>query len=180
MQDFEGRASFVGKFGPGPDADDCGHGTHVAGTIGSRTYGVAKKTKIYGVKALTKFGTDCGTAVSTLIQAMNFVGSDFQRRDCPNGVIVNMSLGGFKSRAINDAAKALVRQGILVVAASGNKNRPASDYSPASEPEVCTVGGTDINDRRYEGSNYGPLVDINAPGVDVISLLPGGRVVSVF
>lgn len=123
-------------------------------------------------------GIYCTTSMATLVQAMNFVSSDSKKQDCPNGVILNMSLGGFKSRAINDAARSLSREGIFVVAASGNKNQPASNYSPASEPEVCTVGATDINDRRYVDSNYGPLVDVNAPGVDIISTVPGGRVVS--
>lgn len=180
-QDFEGRATWAAQFGGGvPLVDTCEHGTHVAGTIGSRTFGVAKKTRLFGVKALEldpKTGR-CVTDMSNIINAMNFVAEDSRRQSCPNGVIVNMSLGGPYSKAVNDAAEGLSRQGILVVAAAGNDNRDAKDYSPASSSNACTVGAIDVNDNRYAGSNYGKSIDINAPGVEVMSLVPNGRSVS--
>lgn len=181
-QDFEGRATWAAQFGGGASlVDTCDHGTHVAGTIGSRTFGVAKKARLFGIKALEldKATGRCTTDMSNIINAMNFAAEDSRRQTCLNGVIVNMSLGGQYSKAVNDAAESLSRQGILVVAAAGNDNKDAKDYSPASAPSVCTVGATDVNDNRYAGSNYGKDIDINAPGVQVMSLITNGRSVSL-
>ncbi|ATY66204.1 oryzin precursor [Cordyceps militaris] len=176
--EFEGRATFLGHFGPGPHHDDCGHGTHVAGTIGSRTYGVAKRTRLYGIKALGFIPEikKCAGDTSDIIKAVNAVAHDAPGRDCPKGVIVNMSLGGGYSQALNDAVDNLSARGIFVAAASGNANTDARGDSPASASRACVVGATDRWDRRFEMSNFGPNIDINAPGVDILSTMPNGQV----
>ncbi|OAA51318.1 oryzin precursor [Beauveria brongniartii RCEF 3172] len=176
--EFEGRATDLGHWGSGPDHDDCLHGTHVAGIIGSKTYGVAKKTKLFGLKVLSYSEQDGGGCLgdnSDIIAGVNAVANDAAKRRCPNGVIVNMSLGGGYSRALNDAVDNLARRGIFVAVAAGNKNKDASGVSPASAKNVCCVGGTDSSDHRYVDSNYGANVAVAAPGVVVLSTFPNGR-----
>lgn len=119
------------------------------------------------------------THSESVIGGLEFALEDSPSRDCPNGVVVNMSLGGGFSQAINDAAAALVDAGIFTAVAAGNGNifgipQDAANYSPASEPSVCTVGATDSSDRVASFSNYGSVVDIFAPGVDVLSTWIGG------
>ncbi|KAJ6438959.1 Cuticle-degrading protease [Purpureocillium lavendulum] len=171
IQDFGGRTQQVRSFVQGQDTDNNGHGTHVAGTIGSNTYGVAKAAKIYGVKVLDGEGNGSN---SNIIAGMNFVVEDAKKRECPKGVVVNMSLGGEYSQALNEAAAALVNAGLFLGVAAGNDNSDAGNYSPASEPSACTVGGTAVDDTRYADSNWGQVVDILAPGAKVTSLRPGG------
>ncbi|KAH9861194.1 hypothetical protein IAQ61_010931 [Plenodomus lingam] len=153
--------------------DGYGHGTHVAGTIGSATYGVAKKTQLFAVKVLRTngYGTTAG-----VIAGINFVYNDAKTRraQCAKGIVSNMSLGGVKNKAINEAAAALVSSGVFLAVAAGNEGYPASYSSPASEPSVCTVGATDMNDRMPEWSNWGELVDVLAPGENVTSTWVGG------
>jgi subtilisin family serine protease len=170
--DFEGRATFAGNFVDSDDTDGNGHGTHVAGTIGSATYGVAKKTSLFAVKVLDSEGSG---STSGVVAGIEFVASDAAKRSCPNGVVANMSLGGGYSASINRAAAALVDAGVFLAVAAGNDNANAADYSPASESSVCTVGATDSRDRKASYSNYGSVVDILAPGSDILSTWIGGR-----
>jgi subtilisin family serine protease len=168
-QDFGGRASFAGNFADDNDDDVQGHGTHVAGTVGGTTYGVAKATTLLAVKVLDDSGSGTNAGV---IAGMEFVVTDAPSRDC-SGVVVNMSLGGGFSQSINDAAEAIVEAGIFLAVAAGNSGADASTFSPASAPSACTVGATDSSDGFASFSNYGSLVDVNAPGVDVLSAYPG-------
>jgi len=172
---FEGRATWLANFIDSSNTDGAGHGTHVAGTVGGVTYGVAKKTKLFAVKVLDANGS--GT-VSSVLAGIDFVASDSANRtaagQCPNGSVANMSLGGGKSTAINSAAAAAVSSGVFFAVAAGNSNDDSKYYSPASEPSVCTVGATDIADARAYFSNYGVGVDVFAPGVDVLSSWIGG------
>ncbi|OAA80472.1 oryzin precursor [Akanthomyces lecanii RCEF 1005] len=178
--DFGGRAQQIKSF-IGQGGDTCGHGTHVAGTIGSTTYGVAKKTSLFGVKVLeynSRTGK-CEGPNDGIIRGLEYVAQDAARRNCPKGVVVNMSLGGGFSQASNDAVAALVRKGFFVAVAAGNgdeNNIPidAADVSPASEPSACTVGASDKNDDIASFSNYGEPLDIHGPGVNVVSLRIGG------
>lgn len=170
--DFGGRASMVGNFAGGANTDGHGHGTHCAGTIGSATYGVAKKTMLYGVKVLNDGGSG---SISGIVAGMDFVFTDSGNRNCPKGVFANMSLGGGRSAALNTAAANMISKGIFVAVAAGNSNADAATFSPASEPTVCTVGSTTSTDARSSFSNYGPGVDIFAPGSNVLSTwLNGG------
>jgi len=164
---FEGRATWLANFaGDNRASDGNGHGTHVAGTIGGVDYGVAKKTQLFAVKVLNSGGS--GTTAG-VIAGMDFVTADAPTRNCPNGTVANMSLGGSRSTAINAAAAAMVKAGVFLSVAAGNSNDDTTYYSPASEPTACTVGASDVDDVRAWFSNYGSLVDIFAPGVDVLS-----------
>ncbi|KAK3365500.1 alkaline protease-like protein [Lasiosphaeria ovina] len=163
---FGGRATWLANYADSSNTDGNGHGTHVAGTIGSTLYGVAKKTKLYAVKVLDASGSG---STSGVIAGMNFVATDSQTRSCPNGTVANMSLGGSLSTSMNNAAKALVNAGVFLAVAAGNSNVNANTFSPASEPTVCTVGATDINDNKASYSNYGAIVDIWAPGTNILS-----------
>ncbi|KAI1773885.1 subtilisin-like protein [Hypoxylon cercidicola] len=164
--EFEGRATFLANYADNSNSDGNGHGTHVAGTIGSRTYGVAKKTSLYAVKVLDSSGS--GTT-SGVIAGMNFVTSDVKTRSCPAGAVANMSLGGGASSSINSAARAMINAGVFLAVAAGNDNQNAANSSPASEPTVCTVGATTSADARASYSNYGSVVDIFAPGTNILS-----------
>lgn len=105
---------------------------------------------------------------------MNFVTTDSQTRNCPNGTVANMSLGGGSSSSVNSAAAAMIEAGVFLAVAAGNSDDDAVYYSPASEPTVCTVGATDSTDARASYSNYGSLVDIFAPGSAILSTWNGG------
>lgn len=105
---------------------------------------------------------------------MDFVAEDAASRDCPNGAVANMSLGGATSDAVNSAAAALVDAGVFLAVAAGNESQDAENSSPASEPSVCTVGATDDADVMAEYSNFGSVVDIFAPGTDILSTWIGG------
>jgi subtilisin family serine protease len=163
---FEGRATFLANYVDSSNTDGNGHGTHVAGTIGGVTYGVAKKTLLYGVKVLDSSGS--GTT-SGVISGMNFVATDSKTRSCPNGTVANMSLGGSKSTSMNTAAANMISAGVFLAVAAGNSGANAANYSPASETTVCTVAASDSTDVAASWSNYGSVVDIYAPGVNVLS-----------
>ncbi|CAJ2506316.1 Uu.00g004460.m01.CDS01 [Anthostomella pinea] len=167
--DFEGRATFLDNEVDTDDTDGHGHGTHVAGTIGSLTYGVAKKTSLFAVKVLNASGSGSNAGV---IAGMDFVVTDAKTRDCPNGVVVNLSLGGSYSASVNAAAASIVSAGHFMAVAAGNDAADASDSSPASEASVCTVGATGIDDALAYYSNFGSIVDILAPGTDIKSTWP--------
>lgn len=147
----------------------------MAGTVGGVTYGVAKKTKLFAVKVLNASGS--GTT-SSVLAGINFVAQDAPERvasgECANGTVANMSLGGGRSTSINAAAAAAVNAGVFFSVSAGNSNDNSYNWSPASEPTVCTVGATDDADVRAYFSNYGELVDVFAPGVDVLSSWIGG------
>ncbi|KAL5113670.1 hypothetical protein ACEQ8H_008457 [Pleosporales sp. CAS-2024a] len=171
--EFEGRATFLANFaGDGSNTDGNGHGTHCAGTVGSKTYGVAKQTKLYAVKVLDASGSGSNSGV---IAGINFVANDAKTRGCTNGAVGSMSLGGSKSATVNSAAASAVSAGVFMAVAAGNDGADSTNYSPASEPTVYTVGATDSTDKVASFSNYGTLVDIHAPGVSILSTwLNGG------
>lgn len=106
---------------------------------------------------------------------MDFVASHADDESCPNGAVVNMSLGGEASQAINSAAKSIVDAGLFLAVAAGNEATDASSSSPASEVSACTVGATTRNDSLSDFSNFGDLVDVLAPGTDILSTWPGGQ-----
>ncbi|OLN89326.1 Cuticle-degrading protease [Colletotrichum chlorophyti] len=171
--DFEGRATFLANYADNSDTDGQGHGTHVAGTVGSKTYGVAKKTKLFAVKVLDDNGEGTNSGV---IAGMDFVVADAAGQEgCRNGIVVNMSLGGRTSTAVNQAAAAIVKAGHFLAVAAGNEAADASSSSPASEESVCTVGATTDADSLSPFSNFGAVVDILAPGSQITSTWPGGK-----
>ncbi|KAJ4354147.1 uncharacterized protein N0V89_005880 [Didymosphaeria variabile] len=166
--DFQGRAVWGNNFaGDKIDTDANGHGTHVAGTIGSRTYGVAKRTTLVAVKVLDATGSG---SLSNVIAGIQWAIQNATDSGRIGRAVANLSLGGpTTSSATNAAVAEAVRAGLFVAVAAGNDAQSASLTSPASEPTVCTVGATDRNDVFASFSNYGSLVDILAPGVDIMS-----------
>ncbi len=153
-----------GKPEPGerPDWDDCnGHGTHVAGTVGGKTYGVAKQVRLHAVRVL-----DCDGSGSTadVIAGVDWVAANFELP-----AVANVSLGGGTSRSLDEAVRNAVKKGVAMVVAAGNDNKNACESSPAREPEAITVGATTIRDTRADFSNYGECLDIFAPGTEIKS-----------
>jgi subtilisin family serine protease len=163
--EFGGRAK-VAYDALGGDGQDCnGHGTHVAGIIGSKTYGVAKNVNLWAVRTL-----DCdGSApYSTVISAVNWV-----RQHARKPAVANMSLGGPKSDALNTAVTNLSKSGVFIAVAAGNEGANACGSSPASAGWVQAVGATSSSDAHTSWSNYGGCVDIQAPGNAVLSTYTG-------
>ncbi|TID23562.1 subtilisin-like serine protease pr1a [Venturia nashicola] len=173
--EFEGRATQIKSY-TGVKTDDNGHGTHVAGTIGSATYGVAKKSKIFAVKALDGSGTG---SWSDIIAGIQFVVGHYKKNTCPSGAVVNMSLGGDKSVSINAAVAAAVDAGIFFAVAAGNESVDFVGTSPADEPKAFAVGASDITDSFADFSNFGKTLGAIAPGVDVLSTWNDGGTKSI-
>ncbi|KAG0018404.1 hypothetical protein BGZ82_000453 [Podila clonocystis] len=162
--EFESRATWGANFVHGSsDEDEHGHGTHVAGTIGGANYGVAKKVNIVAVRVLDAQGSG---ALSGVIAGMDWVA----KNAVPGKSVVNMSLGGSKSLAINDAAGRLYAANIPLIAAAGNSaSTAACDQSPAGAVNTFTVAASDRHDRTASFTSYGSCVEIFAPGVDITS-----------
>ncbi|KAB8145843.1 S8 family peptidase [Chloroflexia bacterium SDU3-3] len=165
LPEFGGRASVAYDVLGGDGLDCHGHGTHVAGTIGSATYGVAKQANLHAVRVL-----DCdGTAtVAELVDGITWVANNHLPM-----AVANISIGGDYSAAINAAVADLVASGVFVVVAAGNETRNACNVSPASAPAAYTVAAVDKKDVRSLISNYGSCVDAYAPGVAIKSTWPG-------
>jgi subtilisin family serine protease len=147
---------------------DCnGHGSHVAGIIGGRTFGVAKRVRIFSVRVLNCQGT--GTW-SDVIEGVNFV-TWHRGQPAQQGypAVANMSLGGEINRAVDAAVRNSIRAGVTYVVAAGNGNSDAATYSPANVAEAITVGATNRSDSRADFSNYGATLDLFAPGVGIPS-----------
>ncbi|KAF9174429.1 hypothetical protein BGX21_005074 [Mortierella sp. AD011] len=162
--DFGGRATFGANFISGSaNTDENGHGTHVAGIIGGTIYGVAKNISIVSVKVLDATGSGSASGV---IAGMDWVIS----HAIPGKSVVNMSLGGAKSNAVNDAAQRLYNADIPLIVAAGNSgSTSACNNSPAGAPNTFAVASSDSNDKVSPTSSYGSCVDIFAPGVRITS-----------
>ena len=173
---FEGRATWLENFtGDGDDNDGGGYGTWTAGLAASHDFGVSKKSLLFALKVFADDGT---TSADIIIAAMDYVLNDAPTRDCPKGHIVNMSFGGGQSQAMDDAANAMVNAGIFAVVAAGNDNVDAGGSSPGRASLMCVVAATDQNDAKASFSNWGSVVDIWAPGVDLMSTDHTGGTVS--
>lgn len=221
--EFENRAVWgYNAVGGSRDVDDHGHGTHCAGTIGGKTYGIAKAARLVAVKVLNSKGEGL---ISSLIDGIDFVMKDYEktidsfheresreylqedkkrhhlirggdRRTSSHGLrgtglwsgikrifttrkerpraVVNMSIGGIRSGALNFAVQYASKfLGIHFVTAAGNERENACDFSPASAPNAITVGASDSDNAIAVFSNIGACVDIYAPGVDILSAWPG-------
>jgi subtilisin family serine protease len=165
--EFEGRASYgMSVIEDGWALYDCnGHGTHVSGTVGGKTYGVAKGVNLVSVRVLDCAGEGTYSGV--------IAGIDWVTGNAVLPAVANMSLGGSASQAVNDAVRASIARGITYVVSAGNSSADACGYSPASTLEALTVGASDQNDNRAWFSNWGNCVDIFAPGVQVLSAYGG-------
>ena len=147
---------------------DCnGHGSHVAGIIGGRTFGVAKNVRLFSVRVLNCQGTG---AWSDVINGVNFV-TWHSKQSAQQGypALANMSLSGETNRAVDAAVRNSIRAGVTYVVAAGNWNSDAVGFSPAGVSEAITVGATNQFDVRAEFSNYGATIDLFAPGVGIPS-----------
>lgn len=179
--DFEGRASW-GKTIPSgdEDIDGNGHGTHCAGTVAGKQYGVAKNAKVVAVKVLRSNGS--GT-MSDVLKGVEWAASahlkemaDAKKKNKSfKGSTANMSLGGGKSVSLDRAVDAAVRAGIHFAVAAGNDNADACNYSPAASVEAITVGASTLGDDRAYFSNHGKCTDIFAPGLNILSTWVGSK-----
>ncbi|MER7184075.1 S8 family peptidase [Streptomyces hyaluromycini] len=161
--DFGGRASYGWDF-VGNDrsaGDGNGHGTHVAGIIAGTRYGVAKKARIVSVRVLDDTGA--GTTAQVI------AGVDWVTAHARRPAVANLSLGGYHSAQLDTAVRNSIRAGVTYTVAAGNDGLPAARFSPADVPQALTVGATDRTDTRAEFSDYGPAVDLFAPGVAITS-----------
>ncbi|MEU7568619.1 S8 family peptidase [Streptomyces fradiae] len=164
--DFGGRARNVFDAFGGNGQDCNGHGTHVAGTVGGATYGVAKGVQLRGVRVLDCQGSGSFSGI--------IAGFDWVRQNAVKPAVANASLGGGYSAALNNAATALANSGVHLAVAAGNENQNACNVSPASASGTITVAASDSSDRKASFSNYGNCTDLYAPGVSITSARAGG------
>lgn len=174
-QDFGGRAvADFDAFNDGQNGIDCnGHGTHVAGTIGSATFGVAKNVTLHSVRVL-----DCSAAgsVSTLVSGIDYVTSNHI-----SPAVANISIGASGiSSTLDSAVTKSIASGVTYVVAAGNSAADACNYSPADVRDVITVGGSANFDARAPWSNYGACVDIFAPGQTILSTSFAGDMATAY
>lgn len=168
------HSEFTGRLGAGYTAisdgrgtADCnGHGTHVAGTVGGTSYGVAKRTTLHAVRVLDCTGSGSWSGV--------IAGIDWVARNAVKPAVANMSLGGGANASVDDAVRKTVASGISVAVAAGNSGVDACNSSPARVAEAVTVGATDSRDTKPSWSNYGSCLNILAPGVSIKSAGHGG------
>ena len=161
--EFGSRASVAyDSVGDGQNGNDChGHGTHVAGTVGGSTYGVAKNVRLYAVRVLNCSGSGTNSGV--------IAGVDWVANNAAKPAVANMSLGGSASTALDNAVKNAVAKGVVFAVAAGNEKTDACRKSPARTPEAITVGATTSSDARASYSNYGACLDLFAPGSSITS-----------
>ena len=160
---FGGRAfAAFDAVGDGQNTNDCnGHGTHVSGTVGGSTYGVAKSVRLFAVRVLNCSGSGSNSGV--------IAGVDWVTANHASPAVANMSLGGGVSSALDTAVRNSIASGVTYAVAAGNSNTDASTSSPARVSEAITVGSSTQTDARSSFSNFGSVVDIFAPGSSILS-----------
>lgn len=180
-EELEGRAKWgVNMADDGQDLDANGHGSHCAGTIASRAYGVAKNATIIAVKVLGAGGSGSMSDVIAGVvwaaeAAATKAAEEAKKKDSKHkGSVANMSLGGGKSPSLDQAVDSAVMTGLHFAVAAGNDNRDACQFSPASARLPITVGASTIADERAYFSNHGKCVEIFAPGLNIKSIWNSG------
>jgi len=169
-EDFGGRAIWGVTIPRNTGDEDLnGHGTHVASTIAGSTYGLAKNATVIAVKIMKDSGI--GT-VFDITDGLAWVAQSHHNRTTKKSV-ANMSLGSpIRNPIIDRSTTALIAEGVHVVVAAGNSDKDACRASPSRVPEAITIGASDINDVRAYFSNWGPCVDVFAPGVNITAAWP--------
>jgi serine protease len=151
----------------GNGTNDCnGHGTHVAGTVGGSTYGVAKGVTLHAVRVLNCSGSGSTAGV--------IAGVDWVTSNHVKPAVANMSLGGGVSTALDDAVRNSIAAGVTYAIAAGNSNADACTSSPARVTQALTVGATTSTDARASFSNFGTCLDVFAPGSSITSAWSSG------
>lgn len=167
--DFSGRANAgFTAINDGNGTNDCnGHGTHVAGTVGGSTWGVAKDVELWAVRVLGCNGSGTNSGV--------IAGVDWVAANAQLPAVANMSLGGGSSTALDDAVRSAISSGVTFVVAAGNDNANACNGSPNRVAEAITTGSSTSSDSRSSFSNWGSCVDIFAPGSSITSTWINGN-----
>jgi hypothetical protein len=162
-QEFAGRiGNGFTSVSDGNGTNDChGHGTHVAGTVGGTTYGLAKQVTLHAVRVLSCSGSGSNAGV--------IAGVDWVTQNHGTPAVANMSLGGGVSTALDQAVANSISSGVSYAIAAGNSNADACNFSPARVASAITVGATTNTDARSSFSNFGTCVDIFAPGSNITS-----------
>ena len=162
-QEFQGRAvNAFDSVNDGQNGNDChGHGTHVAGTIGGATYGVAKGVRLFNVRVLNCQGKGSWSGI--------IAGVEWVTANHIKPAVANMSLGGDVNQAIDDAVKNSIAAGVTYIVAAGNENTDACTKSPARAENTITIGATTDADSRASFSNFGSCVNLFAPGFAITS-----------
>jgi aqualysin 1 len=162
-QEFQGRAKVAfDSVNDGQNGNDCnGHGTHVAALIGGNTYGVAKKANLFSVRVL---GCNATGSLSQLISGIEWI---TENHIAP--AVVNISISGPASQALDLAIQKSIEAGVTYVVAAGNDKRDACKISPARIKGAITVGATEANDTVASYSNKGRCIDVLAPGSNILS-----------
>ncbi|SJM85820.1 related to Cerevisin [Zygosaccharomyces bailii] len=177
-QQFGGRATWGKTIPEGDDDEDGnGHGTHVAGTMASATYGVAKGADIVAVKVLRSNGSGSMSDVIKGVEWATQAHQEAVKKNKPGfkGSTANMSLGGGKSPTLDLAVNAAVKAGLNFAVAAGNEDQDACNTSPASAEGPITVGASTLSDDRAYFSNWGSCVDVFAPGLNILSTYIGSE-----
>ncbi|KEP51107.1 serine protease [Rhizoctonia solani 123E] len=165
---FGGRASWGATYGGYASADGNGHGTHTAGTAVGTTYGIATQATIVAVKVCSDSGS-CAT--SDIVSGVNYAYTQFKSNGKPS--VATMSLGGSASTAIDSAVSTAITGGLHFTIAAGNSNVDASTTSPARVAAANTIGAVDSSNAKASFSNYGSVLDVWAPGVNILSAYIG-------
>ncbi|KAI8799944.1 peptidase S8 and S53 subtilisin kexin sedolisin [Cladochytrium replicatum] len=168
--EFGNRATFGATFSSSGIQDGAGHGTHVAATAAGRTFGVAPSANLIAVKVIDNDGSGSGSAV---IMGIQWTIKNVQKTKRPS--VINMSIGGSKSNALDRAVLQAIAQGITVVTAAGNDNRDACLDSPGNQNAVITVAASSETDAKAPFSNDGPCVKLFGPGVGITSAWIGSN-----
>ncbi|KAG8694143.1 subtilisin-like serine protease [Ceratobasidium sp. 395] len=163
-EQFEGRARWGATFENYSDIDDNGHGTHTAATAVGKTYGQAPEANVIAIKVLNRKGRG---QTSDIIGGINWAYNAFKQGSRP--AIATMSLSGIADDATDEAVNNAIAGGLHFTVSASNSDMDMSNLSPAHVPAANTVGAVDDNNEKADFSNYGPLVDVQAPGVNILS-----------